>query len=239
MISLNPTNCSNLPVKKVAIFVEGMTEQKFVVMFLTEWFNSLGIQVQLAKQLRGTVVLQTVPVPKIKVDAFVMVVDCANDEQVMTQIRDQYQSLTNAGFTAVIGLRDVYPKAHAEIELLRKGLERSLPKGPVKAEIHLAEMEVEAWFIAEATHFSRISPKLTVKRIAAGGFDLSSPCESWTHPASTLHQIYKLEGLAYRKSAKNVERTIAALSRTEIAINVIPAVPSLSGFVEALGAAVS
>lgn len=225
--------------KKVAIFVEGMTEQKFVVMFLTEWFNSLGIQVQLAKQLRGTVVLQTVSVTPTNIDAFVMVVDCANDEQVMTQIRDQYQKLVNAGYTAVIGLRDVYPKTHSEIELLRKGLERALPKGSIKAEIYLAEMEVEAWFIAEATHFSRISPKLTVKRIADGGFDLSIPCESWPQPANTLHQIYKLEGLAYRKSAKNVKRTIAALSRTEIAINVIPAVSSLSGFVDALGAAVS
>lgn len=85
-----------------------------------------------------------------------------------------------------------------------------------------------------ATHFSRISAKLTVKRISDEGFDLSIPCESWAHPASTLHQIYKLEGLAYKKNAKNIERTIAALSRTEIAINVIPAVLSLSGFVEAL-----
>ncbi len=216
-----------------------MTEQKFVVMFLTAWFKSLGIQVQLAKQLRGTVVMQTVPVPMTKVDAFVMIVDCANDEQVMTQMRDQYQSLTNADYTSVIGLRDVYPKTHAEIELLRKGLERSLPNGPLKAEIHLAEMEVEAWFIAEATHFSRINPKLTVKRIANDGFDLCLPCESWAHPASTLHQIYKLEGLAYKKKAKNIERTIAALSLTEIAIKVIPAVLSLSGFVGALGAAIS
>jgi hypothetical protein len=114
-----------------------------------------------------------------------------------------------------------------------------LPKGPLKAEIHLAEMEVEAWFIAESTHFSRINPNLTMKRIADGGFDLSMPCESWPEPANTLNQIYKLEGLAYKKSAKSVERTIAALSRTEIAIKVIPAVSSLSGFVNALGAAVS
>lgn len=225
--------------KKVAIFVEGMTEQKFVVMFLTEWFNSLGIQVQLAKQLRGTIVLHTVSVTPRNIDAFVMVVDCANDEQVMTQIRDQYQQLMSAGYTAVIGVRDVYPKTHAEIELLQKGLKSVLPKGPLKAEIHLAEMEVEAWFIAETTHFSRISPKLTMKRIADGGFDLSIPCESWPHPADTLHQIYKLEGFAYRKSAKSVARTIAALSRTEIAISVIPAVSSLSKFVNALSAAVS
>lgn len=225
--------------KKVAVFVEGMTEQKFVVMFLTEWFKSLGIHVQLAKQWVGKVVLQTVSMPPTNVDAFVMVVDCANDEQVMTQIRDGYQKLADAGFTAIIGLRDVYPKTHAQIGQLRKGLESSLPKGLLKAEIHLAEMEVEAWFIAETTHFSRISPKLTAERIADAGFDLSIPCESWPQPANTLHQIYKLEGLAYKKKAKQVERTITALSRTEIAINVIPRVPSLSGFVDALSAAVS
>lgn len=225
--------------KKVAIFVEGMTEQKFVVMFLSEWFHSFGIQVQLAKQLRGKVVLRTLPLSSKTVEAYVVVVDCANDEQVMTQIRDQYQTLLNSGYTAIIGLRDVYPKTHAEIGLLRSGLESSLPKGPLMAQIHLAEMEVEAWFLAETTHFPRISPKLTVKRIAQGGIDLSVPCESWPQPANTLHQIYKLEGFAYKKTAKNVDRTIAALSRTEIAINVIPAVPSLSGFVDALGAAVA
>lgn len=225
--------------KKVAIFVEGMTEQKFVVMFLTEWFNSIGIQVQLAKQLRGTIVLQTVSTISANVDVFAMIVDCANDEQVMTQMRDQYQKLIDAGYTSVIGLRDVYPKTHAEIELLRKGLESVLPRGSLKAEIHLAVMEVEAWFIAEITHFTRINPKLTKKRIAEGGFDLDTPCENWPQPAKTLHQIYKLEGLAYKKSGKSIERTIAALSRTEIAVKVIPAVSSLDGFVNALNSAIS
>jgi len=164
--------------KKVAIFVEGMTEQKFVVMFLTEWFSSLGIQVQLAKQFQGRVILQTLPTSPSNTVTYVMVVDCANDDQVMTQIRDQYQTLSNSGYTAVIGLRDVYPKTHAEMALLRLGLQKSLPKGPLMAEIHLAEMEVEAWFIAETTHFARISPKLTVERIAKGGIDLNVPCES-------------------------------------------------------------
>lgn len=239
MISSNQTSFIDFTMEKVAIFVEGMTEQEFIAMYLSEWFKNLGIQVQLAKQLHGIVVLQPISVTPNTFGAYVMIVDCANDEQVMTQIRDQYQSLISAGYTAVFGLRDVYPKTHAEIELLRKGLKSVLPSGPLKAEIHLAEMEIEAWFIAETTHFSRISPKLTKKRISDGGFDLSIPCESWPQPAKTLDQIYKLEGLAYRKRKKSVVRTISALSASEIQINVIPAVSSLSGFINSLSAAIS
>lgn len=225
--------------KKVAIFVEGMTEQKFVIKLLTEWFNSLGIQVQQAKRLSHTISMQTVITPTSTLDAFVLVVDCSGDEQVMTQMREQYQTLINANYTALFGLRDVYPKTHAEVSRLRFGLQRSLPQGPLIAQIHLAEMEVEAWFIAESSHFARIHPKLTLKRIAKGGFALDVPCESWPNPAQTLHQIYQLEGLAYKKRTRQVERTIAALSLTEIAISVLPAVPAFREFVDAIGIAVS
>ena len=225
--------------KKVAIFVEGMTEQKFVVMFLTEWFNSLGIHVELAKQLHGKVALKAAPLHAENISAYVLVVDCASDEQVMTQIRDQYASLQKANYTAIIGLRDVFPKTHAEIGLLRRGLQSSMPNGTLKTEIHLAEMEVEAWFLAEGTHFARVNSSLTPTRIRQGGFDITQPCENWANPAKTLHQIYKLEGLAYKKSAKQVKRTLDALSRTELAIHVIPSVRSLGEFVDALGAAVT
>lgn len=225
--------------KKIAIFVEGMTEQKFVVRLLTDWFNSFGVEIQLAKQLSGTISMQTVISPQSSLKAYVLVVDCSGEEQVMTQMRDQYNGLLNAGYSAIYGLRDIYPKTHEEIPLLRAGLQRSLPVGALSAEIHLAEMEVEAWFIAETTHFTRIHPKLTVHRIKCGGYDLNKPCESWSNPAKTLHEIYKLEKLAYKKKGKHVARTVAALSMEEIAVGVIPNVQSLRDFVDSIGMAIS
>ena len=225
--------------RKVAVFVEGLTEQEFVVELVSAVIGAKGVNVVLGRQWKGKVVVEPSTIDPV-LAFLVLVIDCSNDEQVKTQIRDQYSSLVAAGYTAIIGLRDVYPLARADIPAIQAGLLLSLPTGAVTPEMHLAVMEVEAWFLAESTHFSRLHPSLSVPFIVAGGIDVASTNgEAWGHPAGVLHAIYGLVGMSYmspkgQKSKRRVQRTLRALSFDELYVSVRATVPSFDAFVTSI-----
>jgi hypothetical protein len=226
-------------VRKVAVFVEGLTEQEFVVELVSAVVGARGVNVVLGRQWKGKVVVEPSMINAV-LDFLVLVVNCSNDEQVKTQVREQYPSLVAAGYTAIIGLRDVYPLARADIPAIQAGLSPSLPTGVVTPEMHLAVMEVEAWFLAESTHFSRLHPSLAVPFIVAGGIDVAGTNgEAWGHPAGVLHAIYRLVGMSYmspkgQKTKRRVQRTLKALSFDELYVTVRGTIPSFDAFVTSL-----
>ncbi|MES2368812.1 MAG: hypothetical protein V4554_04880 [Pseudomonadota bacterium] len=224
--------------KKVAIFVEGMTEQEFAVQFITALADSSRLHIVLGNQWRGKIQI-TGTSPEGSVDLYVLIVDCANDVQVKTQIVDQYPSLVAAGYTDIIGLRDVYPCKHTDIPKIQKYLALGLPNGLVSPQMHLAVMEIESWFLGETTHFARIHNDLTVPFIVSKGFDIDKlPCDSWEHPAKVLDDIYQLVGARYatngRKTRRRVLRTTKALSMENLYITVRQQTPALDGFISSV-----
>ena len=225
--------------RKVAVFVEGLTEQELVVELVSAVVGTRGVNVVLGRQWKGKVEVQPSAIDAA-LDFLVLVVNCSNDEQVMTQIREQYPNLIASGYTAIIGLRDVYPFAHTDIPAIRAGLSVTLPSGAVIPEVHLAIMEVEAWFLAESTHFSRVHASLTVPFIVAGGIDVvGTNGDAWGHPAEVLHSIYKQAGMSYmsprgQKSKRRIQRTLRALSFEELYITVRGTIPSFDAFVRSL-----
>lgn len=217
--------------KKIAIFVEGQAEQLFSAALINALANAAHLQIQWAYQFEGKLVLKAVDAVE-GLTHFVMLVDCRNDEQVKTQIRDNYASLVTAGYSSIIGLRDVYPFPPSAIPSLQAALGVGLPLGVIPIRIHLAVMELESWFIAEDSHFSRISPTLTSEFMAENGFDVSQvPAEQWAPAAEVLDAIYSLAGLRYRKTARHVKRTIRALSIPRVFSEVRLIVPELNNFV--------
>jgi len=74
-------------------------------------------------------------------------------------------------------------------------------------------MEIESWFLAEHSHISRLSSKITLARIASDlGFNPSiDDLQLRSNPAVDLHNAYQLDGYAYRKSRNQVQRTIELL----------------------------
>ncbi len=222
--------------KKLAIFVEGMTEQELVIALVREIVGIRGLHIELAEQFRGKVSIRPIS-PQPGTDFFVLIVDCRSDEQVKTQIKDQYPYLVRAGYTSIIGLRDVYPNAAADAAKLALHLMDGLPTHPVIPSMHLAVMEVEAWFIAENSHFARLHPLLEPAHIAAGGFDVSgTPPENWPHPAKALDDIYKLAGRRYltysgQKRKARVQRTIRALCFETIYQSTRYRVPAIDKFI--------
>lgn len=225
--------------RKVAIFVEGMTEQEFAIMLVSALVGTHGLHVVLGRQWKGKVTV--VPsAPHRDVDFFVLIIDCGGDEQVKTQVREQYPTLIGAGYTAVIGLRDVYPLERKDIASIQAQLANGMPRGRVVPQMHLAVMEVEAWFLSESSHFCGVHQSLTVPFIVGSGFDIvARPGDSWEHPAVVLHQIYQLAKKSYlsvqgNKKRNRVLRTLRSLSFDELYVNVRRQLPDFDGFLESL-----
>ena len=91
---------------------------------------------------------------------FVLIVDCSGDGGVKSRILEEYQNLVEYGYKTIVGLRDA-PKQRADIPRLQQGLPKGVPILPVPVVFVLAIMQIEAWFLAEHTHFSRIDERLT------------------------------------------------------------------------------
>jgi hypothetical protein len=129
-------------------------------------------------------------------------------------VKDQYQNLVASGFTTILALRDVRPDfTLSDIPRLRSAFETLLPQHPVRPRLFFAALEIEAWFLAEHSHFLRIDSSLTPSRIKqVFGTDLrTQTIENLAHPAALLNDIYALVGSAYTKSANDAARTVGAL----------------------------
>ncbi|WP_326538604.1 hypothetical protein [Pseudorhodoferax sp.] len=230
--------------KKTAIFTEGLTEQLFSEAVIRHLAAQHQFSIQFAYQHAGKLLYEGNE-PNMAATHFFLVVDCRNDAQVKTQIVDNYAALVKAGYSSIIGLRDVYPLTQADVPRIESALNFGIPAGAVPVSIHLAVMEVEAWFLAEVSHFPRISNALSVDAIVKNGMDIRSvPPQQW-HPASqTLDEIYKIAGLRYlyndgRKTRSRISRTVKALSIDALLENTVLAnVPELSRFIESIKIAI-
>jgi hypothetical protein len=220
---------------KVAIFVEGQTESALTLKLLEALCGKHGIAIELHEQRGGTLHFVR-KAGDDQANLFAMVANCSNDGQVKTQIKDRYKHLVTAGFTRVIGIRDVYPDfKRADLPQLEQAKMTGLPSAPLPVDLHYAVMEVEAWFLDEITHFERIHAQLTVARIKADGFDVESKHgETWDHPADTLNAIYKLEGLAWGKKGRHVQRTVEALCMDSFYLSARTRSASLASYISSL-----
>jgi hypothetical protein len=220
--------------KRFAVFVEGLTEQEFTIKLLTELAGKHGISFEVYLQSHGRLSFSELRSHQNPV-IHVLVANCCNDGQVKSQIKDQYNSLKAAGYSLIIGLRDAYPFTHAEITNLEKNLLIGLPVGSLPIHLHLAVMEIEAWFLEEATHFSRIDSNINETNLLASGFDITNiRAYDLPHPAETLSKIYKTVGKGYTKNRRQVQRTIDALSYEELYVNTRNKAPSLKKFITSL-----
>jgi hypothetical protein len=199
---------------KLAIFVEGQTELLFMDRLLSEIANSNHLLVEhfgALGKLRTFKMVRSSQRGNPNAEHYVQIVDCHSDTTVKSYILERYPSLSNAGFWAAIGIRDVFPNnAYAQINSLRAGLANGMRQNPVRVEFILGVMEIESWFIAEHTHFERISPLLTNTSItAAMGYNpITADLEQRPNPADDLHRIYGIAGMSYTKRRRDCERII-------------------------------
>jgi len=78
---------------------------------------------------------------------------CWYSVQINLRKSREYDNLSKKDYSLIIGLRDVHPISRADIGKLEAGLPRFVKTKPIPVEFILSVMEVEAWFLAEHSHF--------------------------------------------------------------------------------------
>jgi hypothetical protein len=206
--------------KKVALFVEGQTEQIFAKKLIEQMVcpNKVTMTTyQLrggAKSTRQLILLETQSVTQ-QPDYYFAIYDCGSDSKVKDDIIENLPSMQRNGFSMIIGLRDVYPQ-NANILDLRRRLNFGIPAN-IPTHIVLAVNEVEAWFLAEENHYPIIDTRLTLAKVnTIAGIDVSTDStEIVAHPTEKLQLIYR-----YSKSKSKVHSVVNALDYANLYINV-------------------
>lgn len=225
--------------RKIAFFVEGQTEMLFLEALLRHLAAEGHLCIEKLRAQGGgkngkprllRAWARSADAPEGECNLYAQIVDCGGDSKVLSDLRDNYRSLLRGGFDWMVGLRDVYPDVpRAEYPRLRQTMDALLPRGPADASIVLAVMEVEAWFLAEYTHFERLDPRLHPQAIAKRlGLDVRNiPASDRPHPAEDLRQIYELASISYNKSRNAVLRTLEAMDFRRLAVELPPHDPEL------------
>lgn len=220
--------------KRLAIFVEGQTEQIFATKLLTEIAGTKSIAIEHQKKHTGQNFL-TVSASRITdyTKYYVLIRDCRSDSAVKSSIIDVAEKLSEKGYEKILGLQDVYPLTHDQLPQRERWLNYGVPTKYLPINIILAVMEIEAWFLSEVSHFSRIHPSLTIDLVKTTlSFDpLTEPVESRYNPAKDLDDVYKAVGFAYTKRKKNCIRTVEALDYASLYLSIKERVQSLKTFI--------
>lgn len=218
--------------KRLAVFVEGKTEALFVERLLVEIAGAKNIRIEQRQILGGAKSPRQVLVVKAMIEEpsqnfYALIFDCGGDGQVKTRIHEEHARLTSTGYSVIIGLRDVRPIALSDLGKLEIGLRTGVKTSLAPVKFILSIMEIEAWFLAEVEHFSKIDSRITLESVKSVlGLDPSTDSlESVPQPADDLHRCYQVGGKAYSK--KNSDRTIAVLDYTSVYIDLARRVPYL------------
>ena len=210
--------------RKLAFFVEGLTEQIFIKNLFVEIAGIKNITIEETSytgKKGDTSLLKVLANSKTNnTKYYILIVDCQADNKVQSAIIDNHPSLVKENYSKVLGLKDIYPKTYSDLPLLEKGAKYGVPT-KIPTDVLLAVAEVEAWFLAEHFHFQKIDSRLTLKTIKANfGHDLNTvDVEKILHPALELDNIYKHVGKRYKKQKNNLSRTIAALDFNNLYFN--------------------
>jgi hypothetical protein len=218
--------------KKIAIFVEGQTEQIFVERFLFEAAGKKCISIQVIKlygksgqRTSNSTKSSTAVTPRYEA----LIYDCTGggtNSTVISDIREQYTGLVAQGYSKILGLRDVYPQLRTDIPRLRQGFNLTLSQLSISSttiEIVLAVMEIESWFLAEYSHFTKINCKLTPTFIQSNlGFDPQhDDMEMRPHPSDDMKNIYNIVRTTYDKSESKVNRIVDNLDYELMYLNLL------------------
>lgn len=202
---------------RLAIFVEGYTEVVFVEKLIEEIAGLNRVSIE-RREIRGggksrrTMKVIRAAKPYPRQDYYVLLFDCGGDESVKTRILEEHDNLTKAGYSRLVGIRDVRPTfTYEDIPKLEAYLPKYIKTKLAPVTFILAIMEIEAWFLAEATHFPRIEPSITIAAIKASlGFDPENDnMELRPYPSRDLNSCYAIGGKTYVKHQVNV--TVDAL----------------------------
>lgn len=210
---------------KIAFFVEGATETYFLIELIENTYNKKNISIT-AKKGKGGSAKMALSFTEISADSitdetkfFVLIINCAGETNIRSYINDQRESLIKAGYSKIIGWRDVYPNVERkDIHKLWYGLGLNLSQKDIQTQFILSVMEIESCFLSEVNHLKKIDPALNPKLISDSlGFNPEiDDMQLRDSPGNDLHNCYSLVGQQYTKDPLILERTIKSIDYVNI-----------------------
>jgi len=228
--------------RKLAIFVEGLTEQILVRRLIDSVMDKHRIAVQTVKITGGHNVRMSFTVMKAAhvdnlTDYYVLIYDCGGESNVKGYMLAHREKLVSSGYSMVIGLRDVYPNfSREEVGKLMRGLNYKLPQKKAPTRIYLAIMEIEAWFLGEYRHLKKVSKWLTPAFIEKHlGFNPATEnMEDRDFPCQDMKAIYRLVGHDYTKKRDRLYAVVNKLDMHYFTHGLAEKMPSLGKFIKGL-----
>lgn len=207
--------------KKLAVFVEGLTECLFVERLVRSMIDETRVKLEVRRGSGGSRRNKPRQLDIVRRDPdgpfqthFILIVMSEQDERVATDVNDRYPTLVAENFAAIVAIRDVAPDvARTDVPKLRAALAKPWRHMALAPRFILAVMEVEAWFLREHRHFPRIHASIDCERIADEfEFDpRTDDMQQRDKPSDDLKNVYWLETIHYDKSRSIVERLMNAL----------------------------
>lgn len=223
--------------KKIAIFVEGQTELLFVERMLAEFSAQALYSVELYEVRGGSNAQRSIKrigfTTKAGTKLYCQILDCGGEGGITSAVNDQYSTMISSGFTSIIVLRDVYPRKVSDAPIIKEKMMQNISSSVIAPNIILAILELEAWFFAEHSHFTKIDPKLNSALVLTHlRIDPTtvSP-DAIPKPADTLRSSYRLVGKTYNKKKSTAKRTIQALDYSLMRSTVGPRSPELTALI--------
>ena len=227
--------------KKIAIFVEGLTERIFIDKLLQELITEKKLAIKSVdasggkKCPRFTVTI-TEDIITNETKFQILVFNSCTDNRVLSDIRDNYESLSNNGYTTFIGIRDLFPdylytektEAFEDANFFISSFQNTF--------IIFATMETETWLIGELNHYTNLDSSLTLTHIKDNLIDLENIDfeKDITNPADMLHAIYQLKGKNWEKTESQITETIESLDYENLYCETRNKIPSLNQLITEL-----
>lgn len=207
--------------RKVALFVEGLAEQVFVRDFLIKWYDWDINKVGLACYKLHAGNEYEAPYQHGTVDSenYFQMFNVGNDSSVLSVMLDRADRLHNAGYSLVVGLRDMFSKVYHQktfqknneriidpelnerfIQSAKEEIEAS--SKPLKLQMHYAIMEVEAWLLGMPKFMEHLQ-------------DINDPETDIYHPAEKLKELMEAMGSGYDKHKGEIESIIGNLKKED------------------------
>jgi len=228
--------------KKIALFVEGQTEVIFVSEMIKQVFDEKKVGI-VVHNIQGT--YNKIRIDKFETDMakeyFFVLYNCGTDEKVKSSIRDNYQKLQQADFIHIIGLQDLFnpqrKKKGLDDKKFQETINTDIPQA-IPTKIYFAIQEIEAWFIAEETHYQRISSTLSIEKVnSIARIDTQKEdTEKIRHPTVVLNKIYKAGGKknGYSKNEYVIKDVVSKLDFSNLYLTVRKRNNSLNEFLTCL-----
>lgn len=214
--------------KKIALYVEGQTEQVLVNHFIKTWWNYSDICIQNLKlRADGNAPCKVPNFPSQWVeDPDFLIIDVEGSESLPSIIAGRANRQHGLGYK-IIGLRDldyenlpICDLIQKRIENFRQALDKQKCQNPEKINLFFAIMEIDTWLLAFTDALSKWSrmPKEEILNIIINhSKNLKvTHLEQIPHPAGLRELLGKHHSQADPKSYDSLMSLITPITREEI-----------------------